>query len=38
MSQPNPFQHIQQMMMSFGGLHQDPFMNSMMMMPFGDPF
>jgi hypothetical protein len=26
----NPFQHVQQMMMGFGGFHDDPFLSNIM--------
>lgn len=35
-SRHDPFQQIQQMLMSFGGLHNDPFLSGMM--GIGDPF
>lgn len=41
----NPFQHVQQMMMGFGGFHDDPFLSNIMvsmgmggMMGIHDPF
>jgi hypothetical protein len=35
----DPFRHMEQMMMGFGGLNNDPFFNSMMPFGFGrDPF